>query len=274
MAGESAQGPAVLGGELVDALAGIRSGIHPDGVAGPAVFKRLWGDFFHLLETIERGGGSGRIGLDFHVDAAGGAHLGDEVRRGIGGFDLPAIDDDDAVASHLHFRQDVGGNEDGVGLAEVADEFADLADLVGIEAIGGLVENEQLGIVDEGIRQADALAEAFGEGFDHFAADVAKAAGIDHVGHAAAAIIVVEALELGAEFQVFAHPHLVIERHVFGHVADFSAGFEGLAKDIAAADAGGAGGGWQVAGEHAQGGGFPGTVWPEEADDFAFGYGK
>jgi len=128
--------------------------------------------------------------------------------------------------------------------------------------------------VDEGIRQADALAVAFREGFDHLAADVAEAAGVDDVADAAAAVAAAEALELGAEFQVFADAHVLVERDVFRHVADFPACFDGLAEDVVVGDGGGAGGGRQVAGEHPQGGGFARTVRAEEADDFAARHGK
>ncbi len=158
--------------------------------------------------------------------------------------------------------------------AEVADELADLADLVRVEAVGGLVEDEQFGIVDEGIGQADALAVAFREGLDHLAAHAVEAAGVDDLADAAAGVAVAEALELGAEFQVFPDAHVLVERDVFRHVADFAAGLDGLAEDVEAGDGGGAGGGRQVAGEHPQGGGFARAVGAEEADDFAAGHGK
>ena len=74
--------------------------------------------------------------------------------------------------------------------AELADQFADLADLVGIEAVGRLVEDQQFGIVDEGVGQSDALAVAFRERLDHLAADRFEAAGVDHVADPAAGVAV------------------------------------------------------------------------------------
>ena len=51
--------------------------------------------------------------------------------------------------------------------AELADQLADLADLVGVEAVGRLVEDQQFRVVDQGVGQADPLAVALREGLDH-----------------------------------------------------------------------------------------------------------
>lgn len=56
----------------------------------------------------------------------------------------------------------------------------------GVESIGRFVEDKQFGLVDECISEADALAVAFGEGFDNFPTDFEEAAGIDYMGNALA----------------------------------------------------------------------------------------
>ena len=148
------------------------------------------------------------------------------------------------------------------------------AELFGIEAVSGFVEDEQLGIVDEGVGQADSLAVAFGKGLNHLAAHGIEAADVDHIAHAAASVAVAQALELAAEFQVFADAHVVVERHVFRHVADFPTGIDGFAENVEAGDGGGAGGGREVAGEHPEGGGLACAIGAEETDDFALGDGE
>src|SRR5688572_31856901 len=45
--------------------------------------------------------------------------------------------------------QDVGGKNDRLVGAHLLDEIADLVFLVGIQAVGGLVQDEHVGIVDE-----------------------------------------------------------------------------------------------------------------------------
>ena len=51
-------------------------------------------------------------------------------------------------------------------LAEVLDQVAHLANLIGIEADGRLVENQQIRFVHERVRQADALPVTFGKRAD------------------------------------------------------------------------------------------------------------
>ena len=49
---------------------------------------------------------------------------------------------------------------------QALDDFTDFHPANRVEAAGRLVENEQIGIVDERLREADALLHAFGIRFD------------------------------------------------------------------------------------------------------------
>src|ERR1051326_3839773 len=60
-----------------------------------------------------------------------GPHLIDQVFRGIAGFNLTPIDNDDPATSHLDFRQNVSRKQNRVLTPEVANQFPDLANLVG-----------------------------------------------------------------------------------------------------------------------------------------------
>ena len=62
--------------------------------------------------------------------------------------------------------------------AEFADQRADLADLVGIEADRRFVEDDHIGLVHDGLRDADALLVALGQGADQLAADIGEAAAL------------------------------------------------------------------------------------------------
>jgi len=78
-------------------------------------------------------------------------------------------------------------------------------------------------------------------------------------------------LQAGAVVQVFAHPHLGIEGHVFGQVADhFFHGF-GFRKDILPTDGDAAAARRVIAREHLQRGALSGAVGPQESHDFPFG---
>ena len=76
---------------------------------------------------------------------------------------LPAVEDRDAVADVLHVGQQVAGQQDRLAAAaELDDEVLDLAAADGVQAGGRLVEDEQVGVVDEGLGQADAAGHALG----------------------------------------------------------------------------------------------------------------
>src|SRR6266567_721090 len=93
--------------------------------------------------------------------------LRDQVVNPAFDFQLPLVDDGDAVADGLHFAQFVGGEENGFAFVfEALDDFAHLHAAQRVQAAGGFVQNEKLGVVNEGLRQADALLHAFGVGFD------------------------------------------------------------------------------------------------------------
>ena len=53
-----------------------------------------------------------------------------------------------------------------LSLRHVADQPAHGMFLVGVEAVGGLVQHQHLGIVQDRLGQADAAAKALGQGFD------------------------------------------------------------------------------------------------------------
>ena len=70
------------------------------------------------------------------------------------------VDDDHALADRLHLRQDVGGKNDRVALAEALDQVADLDDLLRVEADGRLVQNQDGWVAEQRLRDADALLVA------------------------------------------------------------------------------------------------------------------
>ena len=82
---------------------------------------------------------------------------------------------EDARRAGLDLAQDVRREDDRVLAAELADERAHLADLVGVEARGGLVEDDDRRPRDDGVREADALAVALGQVADALVRDVEDA---------------------------------------------------------------------------------------------------
>ena len=269
MAEEGAEGPLLISGEVGDAFPAVGAGFDEDGKVLPVVFGEFVADFFDGFEFLEGGADFFGGALDLGGDPAGGPHLADEVGGGVGGFDASTVDDDDLITQLGDLAEDVGGDEDGVLLSEAGDEFADGADLVRVEAVSGLVEDEEGRLVDEGVGDADPLAVALGEGFDHLAVGILEAALVEDLVEAAFEAAAAEAFDLAPEGEIFTDPHVQVEGDGFGEIAYFSSGGEGVAEDVMAIDTGKPGGGGEVAGEHAEGGCLSCPVGPQKADDLS-----
>ena len=54
------------------------------------------------------------------------------------------MQDNDPVAQLLDFRQQVGGKNDGMSFAQLADQFSDFPHLLGVEANGGFVQHQHV----------------------------------------------------------------------------------------------------------------------------------
>ena len=138
----------------------------------------------------ERGGGDGDGGgaADDLEGAAGGVSGG----GGAEGFDFggcsfaddaPLVDDDDAVGEGVGFFEVVGGEEDGFAAGgEGADLGPHAAAGFDVEADGGLVQEEEVGVAGEGKGEEDSLLLAAGELAEHAGLDAFECRGSDDVG--------------------------------------------------------------------------------------------
>ena len=217
--------------------------------------------------VIQIAAGSGNLDRHRFGAAQPVGQVGDSVLR----HKLALVDDDDAFAGMLDFREDVGAQDDGVVAGEAADELARFDDLLGVEAGGRLVENQDIGVMQDGLRQTHALPVALGELADELVLDVANGAAVAHF---------VDALGRRRRWRgPSAVPTKVrysltsmsgIERRGFGKIADAFLHFEGLLEDIETGHVRLARGGGQEAGEDAHSGSLSGPVGSEKANNLAF----
>ncbi len=165
----------------------------------------------------------------------------DGLLEGGGGVldeDLAVVDDGDAVAELVGLFHVVGGEDDGDALlAEAADGVPHGDAGLGIEAGGGLVEEEDLGAVGDGAGDLDALGEAAGElggvgvgalGEQELREELVGAVGGLGAGEAEVEAVEVDVLEDGAG---------AVEGVVLGDDADGAAGDGGRGDDVDAVDA-------------------------------------
>ena len=156
---------AFLGQLVQDDLVGGQQ--RPDLLGGHAVHRDLV-----VAEPAEGDAGLGEdAGEAVGLGGAGPHDDAGDALRDLGQrplrLQLPERHDDRVVDGLGHFRQQVGGHEDGAALAgEIPHEVAQPGDALRVEPVGRLVEDEDVGIADQGRGQFQALAHAHGEATD------------------------------------------------------------------------------------------------------------
>src|SRR6266850_2170224 len=186
---------------------------------------------------------------------------------GEGAFDkeFAGLDDTDGVAEPFDFAHDVRGEDDGFAVvAAFADESSDGAGSHDVEAVGGLVENHDGWIVDEGAGDGGFLHHPGGELVAAAVAETIHVQAAENVVDAFFQGGFVEAIEAAEVFNKFLGGEPAIESGGGGEEADVGADFLGLLDDVVAADDGGAVGGLEDSSEHAERGGFAGAVGSEK----------
>ena len=116
----------------------------------------------HRADRLAHGGVDLAVQLDFKMFAAGGQFGQRPLANHFAGRE-----DGDAVADAFDFAEHVAVQEDRFALvAQPAEHFADLAAADRIEAVGRLVEHQQVGIVHQRLGQPDALPHSLRVGAD------------------------------------------------------------------------------------------------------------
>ena len=247
------QDDAVRGRDLADAGGGglrRRQGggvLELDGDAG-------------ALEGPGQGGGAGAG--DAH-DVGGDG--GDDLVDGAGGEDAAAADDNEVVGGLGHLAHEVGGDEDGAALAGQAPAgLADPLDALGVQAVDGLVEDEDPRVAQQGGGDAQALAHAQAEALDALLGHGRQAGDVEDLVDAAGGDAVGDG-ELG---QVRPGGARAVQALGVQEGADLAQG-GGQVLVGAAVDLDAALGGLVQAHDQAHGGGLAGAVGAEEAGDGA-----
>ena len=156
--------------------------VHAKGVEPVAAVARICAhDALQVAQLLAHLGRiAGREHCDLHPRAR---DLGQRSVRP----DVPVDQDHHPVACRLDLRQDVRGEDHGLGLPHAADELAHLDDLVRVEPGRGLVQDQDLGIVEDRGGEPDALAVALRQLADRAGEHVTDAAFLDHPCQPAAA---------------------------------------------------------------------------------------
>ena len=141
----------------------------------------------------------------------------------------------------------------------------EIAPGLGIDPGGGLVEQQQAGLMQGAAGQRQPLFPATGQGAGELILAVRQAQVIKGARDPFAAIL--QAVDAGDEVQVLLDGQVLIEREPLGHVAGLALDRLALAAEIQAQHRSLARVRGQEAAEHAQGGGLARAVGAEEAGD-------
>src|SRR5216683_1062213 len=193
-----------------------------------------------------------------------------QLGEGAFGQKFAVVNDADDVTELFDFAHDVGGEDDGfTAVAAFTDEGGDSASGHDVKAKGGFVENHYWRVVDQGAGDGSLLLHAGGK---LVAAAVAEGVHVQAIEDDVEALLeggFVETVEAAKIFDELLGGEAGVERGGGGKKADVGANFFGMLDNVVAADEGGAVGGLQDGGEHAQGGGLAGAVGAEQAVDLA-----
>ncbi len=220
-------------------------------------------------DAAERGTDIGPVCIELDVHRLGTAQPGREVVGRIDRHDPSLVDDDHTVAGLRHFGQDVRAQDDRVITPQTRDQLPCLDDLFGIQPCGRLIQNQHVRVVDERLRQADALPVTFRQPGTQPIPHVVDSRAFHDRLHPLATLGRRDPLDFGDEPEIFAHRHVGIERRCFREIAGAALCLEGLFGYIESGDDGPALGCRHVPGEDPHRGRLAGAVRTEKAENLA-----
>ena len=211
----------------------------------------------------------GRRIRELDVNRAAQAQRAIDVLKRPARHHLPRLDDADARAELAEFMEDVAGNQDRFShRLQFLEQLAHLDAGAGIEAARRFVEQQQLGIVQEHARQAEALLHPARERIDRRIGFLRQVGEREHVAHDGLAPRGFDGVGGGEEMQVFSRGQVVIHAEEIRHVADLPAHALRIACDVDPRDRHQAARGLEQRREDFDRRGFPRAVRPDEAEDF------
>ena len=159
----------------------------------------------------------------------------------------------------------MGREDDGAVFPEGSDQPADLDALVRVEPLGRLVQHQQIGAVQDRLRQADALAEPLRELGDRPVVDAFDPGRRNRGVQRLPAGQALELPQIGDEGEVIVDQHVFVQRVVLGEVPDAALRGPGRVGERDPVERDRTGVGLVVLRDHAHGRGLARPIRTEEA---------
>ena len=188
------------------------------------------------------------------------------------GEDLAVVDDGHARAQLLELGEDVAADDDGLAhRPQFAEQLTQLDPCARVEAGRRLVEQEHLRIVDQRVRQAEALLHPARQRLDVGVALVGEVDELEQVADHPAPRRRAEAVAAGEEVEVLPDLHVVVDPERVRHEPEDATYLVGVPGDGPAGDLGLTGRRQQERREHPERRGLARAVRPDETEDLALG---
>jgi hypothetical protein len=159
-----------------------------------------------------------RLDLDDQAAAVGRAELLDGAAR-----HQPSADEDaDAVADGLHLAEQMGGEQHrhpALG-GDTPDQLQHLRHALRVDADGRLVQNQHVGVLDQGVGDAEALEHAARVGRHRIVGPLGEADLVQQRVDAALGVLRGDAVEPGGVVQILPAGEVGVEPDRVGQVAD------------------------------------------------------
>src|SRR5208337_4417371 len=133
--------------------------------------------------------------------------------------DLPIMDEKDPVGHRLDLLENVGRNQNCLGLAQVPDQRPNPANLVRIEAAGGLVHDQDLGVMKQRLGHRDPLPIALRKFADRLVGHGIQCTLADDGIDTTVQLGPPEAAGFAEKLEQAQRRHVGVERAVLGQVA-------------------------------------------------------
>ena len=185
--------------------------------------------------------------------------------------DGTSIHENQGIAHFPQFGENVGADEQGFppGLEQMH-QVLEFHARLGVQTGGGFVQNEELGIADQGARQAQALGLPLGKLVDEPRLQLSQLREVQHFVHGGEQAAARNIVCPGEEIQIFPDAGVFVGVEVVRHPADQGAHLMGMVHGVDAVDQDASGVGEFQRGEHAHGGRLSGSVGADQADHLSF----
>ena len=176
--------------------------------------------------------------------------------------------------NRLYLAEDMAGQNHGMTLPQFTDQAADFDDLRRVQTDGGLIQNDDLGMAQQGLGNPHPLAVALGQVPDQPRHYVCQTSPPGCLFHLCSPLAPLDPFELCGKGQILFDRHLGIEGRCLRQVPDAGFGCVGFLRQRVPFHRHCAAGGCKVSGDDVHDGGFACSIGAQQAIDLAILHGK